>query len=287
MTGKVSDEHIIEAIGRARVVIRNGRIISVGDPVIQECPLARRFGKPVHPVTPERIRENMEYRIRAFGMCTPERAVESSGDYVGFGASELLACGLSSGILDCAVIACDGAGTVIVKSPSLVQGIGGRMSGLVSTTPIPAVIERIQALGGIVCDPQAASIDQPGGVRIARDRGFSRIGVTVASPGDAQSIRRDFPGALIIAVHTTGVTEEEAVTLAETTDIVTSCASRHVRERAGPRALLQAGVSIPVFAMTMAGKTLILEKVRCTPSQVVISGARLPSSHGDEPRPLV
>ncbi|MDI9632675.1 MAG: DUF2099 family protein [Methanolinea sp.] len=287
MAGDGEDEHVVEAIGRARVVIRGGKVVSVGEPLIWECPLARRFGKPVHPITPEAIRENMEYRIRAFGMCTPDRIVEARGDYVDFGASELLACGLESGLLSCAVIACDGAGSVIVSSPSLVQGIGGRMSGLVKTSPIAEVIQRIREKGGIVYDPARASVDQPGAVRVARAAGHERIGVTVTSATDALSIRRDFPGALVIAVHTTGVSEEDARVLVRNADIVTACASRHVRELAGPVALLQAGVSIPVFAVTPAGKDLVLEKVRRSPSQVLVKSARLPFTLGDEPRPLV
>lgn len=287
MTETVRDEHVIEAIGKARVVIRNGEVVSVGEPLIRECPLARRFGKPVLAITPDAIRENMEFRIRTFGMCTPERVVEAGGDFVGFGASELLACGLSSGLLDCAVIACDGAGTVIATRPSLVQGIGGRMSGLVATSPIPRVMERVQAGGGIVVDTGAARIDQAVGVLEAEKRGFARIGVTVASPEDAHSIRMDFPRALIIAVHTTGISREEALVLADSADIITACASRHAREQAGRRALLQAGVSIPVFAMTEAGKALVLEKVRCSPAPVVLSNSKLPVTHGDEPQPLL
>ena len=34
-----SDERIIEAVGRTRVIIRNGRVVSAGEPLIRECPL--------------------------------------------------------------------------------------------------------------------------------------------------------------------------------------------------------------------------------------------------------
>ncbi|MCQ8893234.1 MAG: DUF2099 family protein [Methanolinea sp.] len=281
------DIHVIEAIGRARVVIRDGKVVSVGEPCIKECPLAKRFGKPVMEICPDAIRENMEFRIRSFGMCTPGRVIESREDYVGFGASELLSSALLHGLLDCAVIVCDGAGTVILRHPSLVQGIGGRMSGLISTSPLPAVIKRIENHGGIVLDPREARIDQAGGVREAAGRGYSRIGVTVASPKDAAAIREEYPQALIIAVHTTGISGEQAAALASTADIVTACASRHVREQAGKRALLQAGTAIPVFAMTQAGKDLILAKVRHVPSPVVITASVLPYSGGQGPYPLV
>ena len=49
-----SDEHVIEAIGKCRIVIRNGVVVEVGPPLVSECPLARRFAKPVDPITSAR-----------------------------------------------------------------------------------------------------------------------------------------------------------------------------------------------------------------------------------------
>ncbi|MDD1705786.1 MAG: DUF2099 family protein [Methanoregulaceae archaeon] len=281
------DEHVIEAIGRCRIVIRKGSVVEVGPPLIRECPLARRFARPVDPITSEAVKENISHRIRAFGMCTPDRKVLMSGEFVGFGASELISFGLSSGVLDAAVIACDGAGTVIATTPDLVQGIGGRMSGLVKTSPIPAVIAAIEQHGGIVPFRDTAGMDQPGGVRMAVASGYSKVAVTIAAPPDAIAIRNQFPDAFIIAVHTTGITNEEALVLAEHADIVTACASLAVREVAGKKALLQAGSSIPVFAMTQQAKDLILGKVRITPGQFVVTGAKLPYGEDSGPKPLV
>ena len=42
-----NDEHIIEAIGRSRIVIRNGRVVEVGEAQITDCPLAKRFASPI------------------------------------------------------------------------------------------------------------------------------------------------------------------------------------------------------------------------------------------------
>jgi putative methanogenesis marker protein 8 len=282
-----SDEHVIEAIGKCRIVIRNGSVVEVGPPLIRECPLARRFAKPVDPITSEAVKENISHRIRAFGMCTPGRKVLMSGDYVGFGASELISFGLSAGVFDAAVIACDGAGTVIATLPDLVQGIGGRMSGLVQTSPLPGVIAAIEQNGGIVPFKENADMDQPGGVRVAFASGYSKVAVTIAAPKDAVSIRNMFPDAFIIAVHTTGITPEEALVLADHADIVTSCASREVREVAGKKALLQAGSSIPVFAMTQKAKDLVLEKVKITGGQFLVTGAELPFGSASGPKPLV
>ena len=54
------DEHIIEAAGRCRVVIQNGRVVEVGTPLLEDCPLARRFACPVEEMTPEANRRNFE-----------------------------------------------------------------------------------------------------------------------------------------------------------------------------------------------------------------------------------
>ena len=278
---------MMEAIGRCRVVVRDGKVIEVGVPAIKSCPLARRFGLPVDPITPERVRENIEHRIRSFGLCTPERQVIMGGEFVGFGASELLSFALAQGIFDCAVIAGDGAGTVLASTPGLVQGIGGRMSGLVQTCPYPEVIARIEDEGGVVLDPATGTIDQVEGAFLAYRKGYRKVGVTLATADDALALRRDFPDVFLIAVHTTGISAEEALIFAETCDLITSCASMHLREVAGSRALLQAGSSIPVFAMTRAGKELILEKVRVLDQPMVLMGTRLPFDLGNLPDPLV
>jgi len=281
------DEHVLEAIGRCRIIIRKGEVVEVGPPIIRECPLARRFARPVDPITSEAVKENIEHRIRSFGMCTSDRKLLMSGDFVGFGASELISFGLSSGFFDAAVIACDGAGTVIATTPALVQGIGGRMSGLVSTSPIPAVIAGIELNGGIVPFSEIASLDQPEGFRMASAMGYVKIAVTIAVPSDASAIRKNNPEAFIIAVHTTGITEADAELLAGSADILTSCASRAIRDVGGRRALLQAGSSIPVFAMTQKAKDLILDKVRFTDEPMVVMGAQIPWRGSSEPRPLV
>ncbi len=283
----VGDEHVIEAIGKTRVVIRNGCVVEVGLPVIEDCPLARRFAVPVTEMSPDAIRANMEARIRGFGMCTPDREVVSETDFVLFGASELMMEGLRAGLLDGAVLACDGAGTVVVSSPSLVQGIGGRMSGLVSTTPYPSVIARIREAGGHVVYPETAAMDQAGGARYALEHGFSRIAVTIAGPAMVEAVRAAAPDALIIAVHTTGLTPEEAERLVTVADITTACASGTVRAAARTRALVQGGTGVPIFALTPRGKALVMTKLSATTMPLLVKGGPLPEDAGRSPTPLI
>jgi putative methanogenesis marker protein 8 len=281
------DEHIIEAIGRCRIVIRNGKVVEVGEALIKDCPLAKRFAYPIPDIKAESVKANIEHRIRAFGMCTPDRDVLDNREFVGFGASELLSFGLHAGLIDAAVLACDGAGTVVVTRPAMAQGVGGRMSGLFSTCPYPQVMDRIENGGGFVLDRKHAMIDQLAGVALAAEKGFRKIAVTVARPETAEIIRRIHPDTLIFGVHVTGLTKDEAEKLVSASDLVTSCASKTIREAAGPKALVQAGITIPIFAMTKKGKELIIEKMRQTSEQVLIKPTKLPSLGDQQPGPLV
>jgi len=282
-----NDEHIIEAIGRSRIVIRNGRVVEVGEAHINDCPLAKRFAYPIPAITKDAIRMNIEHRIKAFGMCTENREILDTREFVGFGASELLSFGLHAGIIDAAVLACDGAGTVIVTKPAMAQGIGGRMSGLVKTSPHQSVMDRIEQGGGMVLDREYARIDQLAGVALAVAEGYRNIAVTVATPETAEIIHRIHPDTLIFAVHVTGLTYDEAESLVSVSDLVTSCASKTIREIAGAGALLQAGISVPIFAMTQKGKLLVLEKIRQSGEPVLVKSTRLPALGDKQPSPLV
>lgn len=287
MTSSQKDEHIIEAIGRSRIVIRNGSIVEIGEAQITECPLAKRFAHPVPQITRDAVRANIEHRMKSFGMCTPRRDVLDTREFVGFGATELLGFASHVGLIDAAVLACDGAGTVIVSKPALIQGVGGRMSGLVSTSPFKEVIQRIEENGGIVVDKDHASLDQFRGVKRAHEEGFTKVAVTVAKPEVAERIRKAYPETLIFGVHVTGLNHAEAESMVAVADLMTSCASKTVREVAGAKAFLQAGVSVPIFALTKRGKEIIIEKIRQTDEQVLIKPTKLPALGEQQPDPLV
>lgn len=282
-----TDEHILEATGRCRVVIRNGKVIEVGEARITACPLTKKFAYPLTVLDKESVKANIENRIQSWGMCTPQREVSDTREFVGFGASELLSFGLSAGLLDAVVLACDGAGTVIVTKPALVQGIGGRMSGLVRTVPYEDVIRRIEEDGGIVIDKTCATLDQTAGVAKASAMGYKKIAVTVAIPAEAKKIRHLYPDSMIFGVHGTGLNREDAEMLVFAADLVTSCASRALREVAGKKALLQAGVAVPIFAITKKAKDLIIEKIRQSNEQVLFRTTRLPALSDQQPEPLV
>ena len=286
MTGQ-NDEHILEALGRCRVVIRDGAVVEVGEAHIASCPLTKKMAYPLSTLDKESVKANIENRIRIWGMCTPRREVTDTRPFVGFGASEILSFGLSASLLDAVVLASDGAGTLIATNPVLVQGIGGRMSGLVKTVPYPEVIHRIEENKGIVIDKTHATLNQAAGVQQAYEMGFTRVAVTVALPAEAKKIREHYPDVLIFGVHVTGISRDEAEMLASSSDLVTSCASGSIREVAGKKALLQAGVAVPIFAMTRKGKDLILEKIRQSDDPILFKTTRLPALAEQQPEPLV
>ena len=159
--------HIMELLGKTRVVVNDGKVIEVGHPEVEWCPIFAKV-RGIQRITPEEVKKNMEFRISDFGMFTDRRQLELE-DFVGFGASEVMRTGLNNGLLDTTVTACEGAGTVISSNPILVQGMGGRMSGLVETEPITGIIKGITERGGIVLDPSTAVIDPVAGVRKAAE----------------------------------------------------------------------------------------------------------------------
>ena len=130
-----------------------------------------------------------------------------------------------------------------------------------------------------------AAIDQVRGTGAAYELGYRKVAVTVVDPETTREVRRLYPDAIIVAVHTTGVTREGAEALVASAHLVTACASRHLRELASP-ALIQAGTGIPVFGFTRAGKEIILAKVRESKAPVVVKFDRIPVT-GNGPEPLI
>jgi putative methanogenesis marker protein 8 len=220
----------------------------------------------------------MESKISDFGMFTSKRKLIENDTFVAFGASEIMMSGLSSGFIETTVTACDGAGTVISNNPALVQGIGGRMSGLIETDPIEGVTNGIQELGGTVLDPKTAAIDPVGGIRKAVELGYKKIAVSVADSKTAKQLR-ELENELnidiiVIGVHVTGINKEEAQTLLTNSDIVISCASKYIRELAEP--LVQVAAAIPLFALTQNGKELVIERAKDIKSPILINTTDLP-----------
>ncbi len=280
--------HVMEILGMARVVVKDGQVIEVGEPQIEWCPLFEK-ARGIKKIDKEEVRKNIEFRMKDFGLFTDKRKLDMDV-FVGFGLSEVMMTGLRRGLLDTTVSVCDGAGTVISNNPDLVQGMGARISGLVETEPIQNTINGITDRGGIVLDPSYAKIDPIEGVRKAASLGYKCIAVTVVSPETAKVLREiekelDLD-LMIMGAHMTGVSREMATELIGCLDIITSCASRYVRELVKP--LAQVGTAVPLFALTQKGKELLLERAKEVDSPILINTMPLPAlPEHKQPRTLV
>lgn len=264
--------HVMECLGKSRVVIEDGKVVDVSEPMVRTCPLFKKH-RGIDELNKDTIKENIEYRINKFGMCTENRETRMHY-FLSFGISEILSLALKEKLIDAAVIAADGCGTVVLDDPELVQGMGGRISGIVETEPIEKVVKDIGAER--LLDPKTAKIDQFEGVGKAFEMRYNTVAVTVASAKDAQEIRDCFGrNVVIVAVHTTGVTEKEAEQMYDFCDMITSCASKYIREIGKTRAVLQVGSKIPIYAATERGAELMqakLDELRMKASNTLTDG---------------
>lgn len=259
------DEHVIEALGKARVVVRNGKVVEVGEPKINYCPLFDKY-RGIKEITPEVIKENIEFRIKDFGMCTPERKLRMK-DFLSFGVSETLGTLLDDGIIDCAVIVSEGCGTTIVEDPEFVQGMAGRISGFLSTSPIEKIIVTIGPEN--VLNPETAEINQIEGVLKAIEMGHKKIAASVISASDAKNLRKiekehEGVNIYIFAAHVTGMSKEEAEEMFDYADVITGCASKYIREVGDAKGIFTAGASIPIYGASKAGEKFLkirIEKI--------------------------
>ena len=262
----VKDRHVIETLGKVKVVIEDGEITSVGSSEMKYCPMFHAM-HGVEELNEEFIRKNINFRIEDFGMCTPNRVIEMD-DAVTVGISEILKTNIEKGNIDCVVGACDGAGTLLMTNPRVVQGVGGRVSGLISTTPIDEVIENLEEKDCVILNPQTAELNQLEGLKLALDRGYKNIAITILPSPMVEEIRNypvdDDVNVYIFVAHTTGVEPQEVNMLFDNADIVTACASKAISEYADKYEPNYYGVKVTIFCASEDGRKLLdvrLEKI--------------------------
>ena len=221
----------------------------------------------VEELNEEFIRENINFRIKDFGMCTPLRIVEMD-DVVTVGISEILKTNMEMGNIDCVVGACEGAGTVLMTDSRVVQGVGARVSGLVSTTPIPEVIGKLEEKDSIVLNPETAELNQLEGLKLALDEGYKNIAITILPSPMVEEIRNypidDDVNVYIFVAHTTGASPDEVKMLFDNADIVTACASKAIADYADKYEPYYYGLKVPIFCASKDGREMLdnrLEKI--------------------------
>jgi putative methanogenesis marker protein 8 len=269
-------EHLVEMAG-ALVRVRDGKVEVLSDPKVKWCPLrGDLYG--IEAESRKTVESVLKSHIEELGMYGPDRVLELSERPVSFGASEMIADGMKEGLVDAAVVVCEGAGTIVATRPEVVQALGAHMTGLVRTEPIEEIQTGLRERDCILLDDRS-TIDQVEGLRRALAAGYEKIVVTITGKRafEAEEIRKmASDSAVIFAVHNLDVSEDQAEVLAENCDVVWACASRPVREIVGRRAKLQIGISIPVYALTDRGKQLVLNRALHFESGLVMHRATLP-----------
>ena len=260
------DLHIVRFYS-SYIAISNGKIINVTDPHMAYCPLASSFYRGLSSsansyLLKQAIMKSVSSKISRFGHFTHRRELFRKDIAVPYGASEILMYALRKKCIDAAVVVCDGAGTVIVNKPELVQGIGARMNGLFYTTPIQGVIRKLKEAGSHVVF-QNGGINQIKGVEKAVLLGYKNIAVTINASMDEsfsklKKVEKNYGISLtFLAVCTTGIDKDRIREIGKYADIVWSCASEEIRTIIGKKAILQLSRKIPVFVLTKKGLNLI------------------------------
>ncbi len=273
-------KHVMECLGMSRVTIEDGKVTDVTEPIVKRCPLFEKH-RGIKELNKDSVRENIEYRIKTFGMCCDNRET-TMRDFLSFGISETLSTALRDGEVDAVVLAADGCGTAVVTCPEVVQGLGGRISGIRETESIPVVIDAVGREN--VLDPDSTVIDMVAGADKAFGMGYRKIAVTTASVRDAETIKGKYGDAAIIAlVHTTGLSDRDCELAFDVCDIITACASKHLREiaKSTPGTLI-AGSAVPVYGTTESGKRLVQRRL-----DLVGKKAWEPGQPEDPPYPLI
>ena len=271
----MNDRHVIEALGKAEVVIENGKITYIGEPVVDYCSIFDN-GRHNGDLTKEFIKSNINKRIDEFGMCTPQRSIDVE-DTMSFGTSETLKTNMINGNVDCVVGACEGVGTLLIDDAELVQGVGGRVSALISTTPIDEVMDKVGREN--VLNPETAELNPLKGLEMAIERGYKNIAITIIPTEMVKDLRQhpkpEDVNIYIFVAHTTNVSKKEAEMLFDYADVISGCSSINIRETAEERKPYYAGKKVPLYAVTENGKRLL----KCE--------KKYPQDFTQSPKPLI
>lgn len=281
----MNDRHVIEALGKAEVVIENGKITYIGEPVVDYCSIFDN-GQHNGDLTKEFIKSNINKRIEEFGMCTPQRSFDVE-DTMSFGTSETLKTNMINGNVDCVVGACEGIGTLLIDDADLVQGVGGRVSALISTTPIDEVIDNVGRDN--VLNPETAELNPLKGLEMAIERGYKNIAITII-PTEMVRDLRQYPkpenvNIFIFVAHTTNVSQKEAEMLFDYADVISGCSSINIRETAEERKPYYAGKKVPLYAVTENGRKLLNERLEYIGYE--LCEKMYPQDFTQSPKPLI
>jgi len=262
------DIHVLKYFS-SFVSVSCGQVINITEPTLRFCPLAKHLYKDFSNIQGKdkgiiknAIKSAIESKIKDYGFFTDNRKFSYDDVSIPYGASEMLMFALRKSSIDAAVVVCDGAGTVIVDTSEIVQGIGARMNSLLLTSPIKVIMEKLKTVGCRIVSENAL-IDQFQGAKEAIKAGYRTIAVTV-SGDSAEDLKRlrllekeNGVKIILLAVCTTGLDRDKIALIGNYADLVWSCASFDLRQIIGPLAIMQLSKQILVFVLTKNGVNFV------------------------------
>jgi putative methanogenesis marker protein 8 len=222
----------------------------------------------------------LKLKMSLYGLFTPQRKLDFESRVI-FGTSEIISWALGKGVFDCAVVVCEGAGTVITRNPALVQGIGAVMNGILKTYPIVEVIDGIKKRGGIILSEENATIDQVVGALKAIELGCRRIAVSVIGLRcweipELRKLEKKSNVDITVFCTCNTLTKRDCFEYIEKADYVCTSANTELRKALAGKALLQLGVTIPVYILTEKTRDIVFEYLKALKEQILIRRATLP-----------
>ena len=227
----------------------------------------------------------MKKELRNLG-CVPQRSIDVE-DTISFGTSETLKTNMIKGNVDCVVGACEGVGTLLIDDADLVQGVGGRVAALISTTPIDEVMDKVGREN--ILNPETAELNPLKGLEMAIERGYKNIAITIIPTEMVRDLRQypkpDDVKIFIFVAHTTNVSKNEAEMLFDYADVISGCSSINIRETAEERKPYYAGKKVPLYAVTENGKKLLNERLEYIGYE--LCEKKYPQDFTQSPKPLI
>ncbi|MCD6445699.1 DUF2099 family protein, partial [Candidatus Bathyarchaeota archaeon] len=115
---------------------------------------------------------------------------------------------------------------------------------------------------GFVLSKTDARIDQVEGVKKAFNLGFKHVAVSVAgfqsqAISEIRKLEKEGLDVSIFSVCNTCIDKADVQHILKA-DVVCASASKIIRKEIGKKAILQLGVTIPVYILTSKGKKLVL-----------------------------
>ena len=142
----------------------------------------------------------------------------------------------------------------------------------------------------VILNPETAELNQLEGLKLALDKGYKNIAITILPSHMVEEIRNypiddDDVNVYILVAHTTGTAPEDVKMIFNNADIVTACASKHVAEYTDKYQPYYYGSKVPIFCASEEGHKLLDNRLKKIGKP--LSNNNYPRNKSDIPHKLI